>query len=93
MLSGGPLVGRDGGTMPDDDTPPCADEFLTEAEVAALLKIGRSTAERWRSTGEGPPWIRLGTHRVRYPRRGVMAWTTSRTYPHRAAELAGKVAA
>lgn len=79
--------------MPDTHTPQIAGEFLTEAEVAALLKIGRSTAERWRATGEGPPWCRLGKHRVRYPRAAVLAWADARTYPHRAAELASKVAA
>jgi predicted DNA-binding transcriptional regulator AlpA len=79
--------------MPDNDTPPSADEFLTEAETAALLKRGRSTLERWRATGEGPPWCRVGRRCVLYPRAGVMAWATARTYPHRAAELAGKVAA
>ena len=34
----------------------------TEAQLADLLKIGRSTAERWRVTGDGPPWVRLGPH-------------------------------
>lgn len=79
--------------MPDAGVPQIAGELLTEAELAEFLKIGRSTAERWRSTGEGPPWCRLGTHRVRYPRAAVLAWIERQTYPHRAAELAAKDAA
>ena len=29
-------------------------ELLTTAEVAALLKVNRSTLSRWRSAGAGP---------------------------------------
>ncbi|MEO3474850.1 helix-turn-helix domain-containing protein [Roseomonas sp. CAU 1739] len=79
--------------MPDTPEAPRGADFLTEAEVAELLRIGRRTAERWRTTGDGPPWVRLGLRRVAYPRAAVLAWAEARTYPHRAAELAGKAAA
>ena len=79
--------------MADDVMPQNAAEILTEAEAAGLLNMGRSTLERWRATGEGPPWVRLGRHRIRYTRTTLMAWIEARTYQHRAAELARKVAA
>lgn len=68
-------------------------DFLTEAEAATLIRVGRRTMERWRTTGDGPKWVRAGLRRVLYPRAAVLAWAEARTYPHRAAELAGKAAA
>jgi excisionase family DNA binding protein len=49
------------------------DEYLTEAEVAALLKVTRGTIKRWRREGTGPPSLRFG-RTVRYRRRDVDAW-------------------
>ena len=49
------------------------DEYLTEAEVAALLKVTRGTVKRWRREGVGPPSLRFG-RAVRYRRRDVDAW-------------------
>lgn len=71
------------------DTP----DFLTEAEAAAMLRVGSRTLERWRVTGDGPDWVRAGLRRVLYPRAALVAWAEARTFPHRAAELAAKQAA
>jgi excisionase family DNA binding protein len=49
------------------------DEYLTEAELAALLKVTRRTVKRWRAEGGGPPWVRIGRG-IRYRRRDVDAW-------------------
>jgi hypothetical protein len=78
--------------MPDNrDAAPRA-EFLTEAEAAALLRVGRRSLERWRVSGDGPLWVRAGLRRVLYPRAALVAWAEARTYPHRAAELARREA-
>jgi excisionase family DNA binding protein len=49
------------------------DEYLTEAEVAELLKVSVGTLRRWRREGTGPPSLRLGRG-VRYRRRDVDRW-------------------
>ncbi len=45
------------------------DQMLTPAEMAALLNVSVPTLARWRVTGGGPPFIKLGVDRrssVRY---------------------------
>jgi hypothetical protein len=74
-------------------TPEC---YLTEAEFSARFKIPQRTLQRWRSSGDGPPFTRIGPRQIRYGIAGAEAWAAARTFPHRAAELAGhasKVAA
>jgi hypothetical protein len=66
--------------------------FLDEDAFAALLRISVRTAQRWRATGEGPPFIRAGARRVIYDRVAVEAWAKARTFPHLAAESARHLA-
>jgi excisionase family DNA binding protein len=49
------------------------DEYLTEAELAELLKVSTKTVRTWRKEGTGPPALRFGRG-VRYRRRDVDAW-------------------
>ena len=49
------------------------DEYLTEADVAELLKVSVGTLRRWRREGTGPPSLRLGRG-VRYLRAEVDRW-------------------
>jgi excisionase family DNA binding protein len=51
-----------------------AETFLTEAELAALLKVSPRTLQRWRVEGTGPKFRRHG-RRVRYSRADVLAWS------------------
>ena len=68
--------------------------YLTEAEFAArYLNGARRTAQRWRVTGDGPPFVRLGPRRIAYRESDLEAWAAARTFPHRAAELARREAA
>ena len=68
--------------------------YLTEAEFAArYLNGARRTAQRWRVTGDGPPFVRLGPRRIAYREADCEAWAASRTFRHRAAELAARQAA
>jgi predicted DNA-binding transcriptional regulator AlpA len=48
-------------------------EFLTEKEVGAILRRSGPTFRRWRATGRGPSWIKIGG-RVLYPARDLAAW-------------------
>lgn len=69
------------------------DDLLGADEAADMLGKGASTMERWRATGDGPPFCRIGKRSVRYRRGDILAWIASRTFPHHAAEAAAKSAA
>lgn len=47
--------------------------FFTEKELAAVLKVSIPTLKRWRASGIGPAWLRIGT-RIRYPQGAVAVW-------------------
>jgi predicted DNA-binding transcriptional regulator AlpA len=70
-----------------------SDLFLTEREFSEQFKVPARTAQRWRSTGDGPPFVRLGPRRVAYRLSDVERWAASRTFASRAAELARQSAA
>jgi hypothetical protein len=46
---------------------------LTPAAVAALLRIREGTLRNWRSSGYGPPYLKLGAGVV-YRRADVLGW-------------------
>jgi predicted DNA-binding transcriptional regulator AlpA len=63
--------------------------YFSEAEFAArYLNGARRTAQRWRTTGDGPPFVRLGPRRIAYRVSDVEAWARTRTFRSRADELA-----
>ena len=62
-------------------------EYLDEAALADRYLIPPRTAQRWRSTGGGPPFVRLGARRVLYRVADVERWLTERTFKSRADEL------
>src|SRR5450631_2389854 len=64
------------------------DLFLTEREFSVRLKVPARTAQRWRSTGDGPPFVRLGPRRVAYREKDCEEWAEARTFRSRADELA-----
>ena len=61
--------------------------LLNPKQVSERIQRPERTLERWRSTGEGPPFIRLG-RMVAYREADVERWLASRTFASRAAELA-----
>ena len=63
-------------------------KYLHEDDVAEMLSISVRTVQRWRSTGDGPKFIRAGARRVIYNPDDVKTWASSRTFAHRADELA-----
>jgi predicted DNA-binding transcriptional regulator AlpA len=64
--------------------------YLDEKEFAERYHTSQRTAQRWRSTPDGPPFVRVGPRRVIYRLADCEAWAAARTYQHRAAELASK---
>ncbi len=61
-------------------------EFLTDDDLCNLVRKDKRTTQRWRNSGEGPPYIRVGKRHILYRRADVEAWLADRTYPHRASE-------
>ena len=53
-------------------------KFLDEKQLCAELAISPVTTTRWRRTGEGPPFVRVG-RLIRYPRSALEAWIAART--------------
>jgi hypothetical protein len=47
--------------------------YLTQPEVAELLRVPERTLEDWRLTHSGPPYSKLGRH-VRYNIDDVIVW-------------------
>jgi len=52
-------------------------DLMTSAEVAAELRVARSTVERWRFMAMGPPAIYVTPRTVRYRRSDVDAIKSS----------------
>jgi predicted DNA-binding transcriptional regulator AlpA len=52
-------------------------DLITATETAQRLRVSYSTMKRWRKTGTGPEWCRLGGRAIRYRVVSVEAWVTS----------------
>jgi len=66
--------------------------LLTVEDAAARLKISKHTLNRWRVTGEGPPFIKSGPRLVRYEAAAIDGWARDRTRSSTAKRLAGRIA-
>lgn len=63
--------------------------YMDTKTLAGLLGLGAQTLRKWRITGGGPPYVRMGgarSGRVLYKREDVDTWLAERRYPHTAAE-------
>lgn len=56
------------------------DILLTVEEAAARLKISKHTLNRWRVTGEGPPFVKYGPRLVRYATVRLDEWEKQRSH-------------
>jgi predicted DNA-binding transcriptional regulator AlpA len=63
------------------------DEYLMREQFCERFHISDRTAERWRATGEGPPFVRLGQRKIAYRASDCEHWAAARTFRHRAEEL------
>jgi hypothetical protein len=66
-------------------------EYLDEAGLHDYYLIPPRTASRWRASGDGPAYVRLGKRRIVYRRADVEAWLARRTFNSLAEEAAGRV--
>lgn len=51
-----------------------SNHLLTTAAAAQMLGLSRSTLAKWRITGDGPPFLKLGGHAVRYRCADIEEW-------------------
>jgi predicted DNA-binding transcriptional regulator AlpA len=65
-----------------------AARYLNEIAAARVLQISPRTLQRMRREGSGPAFIRPTARKVLYTREELDRWTATRTFPHRAAEMA-----
>ena len=65
-----------------------SETMLTPAQLAELLGCTTRSLERWRISGDGPAFVRIGPKLVRYPETSTRQWMVRRTFAHRAAEAA-----
>lgn len=56
--------------------------LLKPKDVADLLAVSERTLERWRITGGGPRFVRLGSKVVRYTGEEVEAFVVARVKAH-----------
>jgi predicted DNA-binding transcriptional regulator AlpA len=54
------------------------DQIITELVAAALCGFSRDTLRRYVKAGDGPPRIRLSTHRIGYRLRDLRTWIDGR---------------
>jgi predicted DNA-binding transcriptional regulator AlpA len=66
--------------------------YLDQKTAADLMRLTVRTLERMRRDGGGPPFVRIGLRRIVYSEADIHRWLASRTYAHRAAELARSAA-
>lgn len=62
------------------------DQLLTERQTSAVLQICVRTLQKWRVTGEGPIYKKLG-HLVRYRVGDLQRWVHDRTISSTSAEI------
>jgi hypothetical protein len=67
-------------TNSHDEHDPLADLYDQE-QLAEKIHHSPRTLERWRMTGEGPPYVKLG-RKCLYRLREVEAWLAARTIAH-----------
>lgn len=67
-------------TTTADTDPPALDpiECIDNDELAARLKIARTTPPQWRASGTGPAYVKVNG-RVRYRIADVEAWLAENT--------------
>lgn len=64
-------------------------KLVTQEELAERLGLSIRTIERWRVTGEGPAFVRIGLRKLAYREEVIEVWIANNTFTSRAHELAG----
>ena len=68
-------------------------EYVDEDGLYERYLIPPRTAQRWRASGHGPAFVRLGKRRVVYRVADVERWLAERTFSSLADEVSRKTAA
>jgi predicted DNA-binding transcriptional regulator AlpA len=58
--------------------------LFTPKQAAGLLQVSEFTLERWRRTGDGPPYVRLSARAIRYREVELTAFIEARVTRHTA---------
>ena len=61
--------------------------LLTQREAASVLRLSERTLERFRCSGLGPKFIRLGQKSVRYQQSALDEWIAERVVQSTSAEV------
>lgn len=70
-----PLIRRKHEPAPEPVAPaPTLVHLLTPKEAADILQVSEFTLERWRRTGDGPPYVRLSSRAIRYRAAELVAF-------------------
>lgn len=71
---------REHATMDDKNATSCEiQQLVSESAVAKQLSISRSLLRKWRRTGYGPNWVKLGGKCVRYEASHISEWLKRQT--------------
>jgi len=62
-------------------------DLIKETEASQLLCHSVRTLQKWRVTGEGPAYFKLGSS-VRYSRNELLAWREARRCLHTSQQIA-----
>jgi hypothetical protein len=57
-----------------------SDDLYSTRQTADLIGCSEQWLEIGRSTGYGPPYVRLGPRMIRYTRSGLVEWLKSRVH-------------
>jgi predicted DNA-binding transcriptional regulator AlpA len=68
------------------------DQLLTSKDIRQAGGPPERTLERWRATGDGPRYVRIGPKIVRYRAADYLAWLEANTFAHAAEEHARRAA-
>jgi len=64
-------------TINNQPSPQAVRHNMNDVEVARYLAVSVSTVRRWRLTGGGPRWVRIGGGSIRYPFTDLEAYVAS----------------
>lgn len=67
-------------------TRPAHEHLMNEQEAASFLGLSPRTLQRFRVTGSGPMYRRLGLRRVAYLRSDLLAFSAERRFASTSAE-------
>jgi predicted DNA-binding transcriptional regulator AlpA len=65
----------------------------SEREAARILNLAPRSLQRYRQSGIGPKFVRIGQRRIGYTDEAIAAWLEQRTFASVAAEYAASAKA